>query len=398
MRSGLLAQCLAKRGHEIVWWASNFDHLTKKKVLPGSGLITLEPGLSLRYLSSLSYSNNISVRRYLDHLVYANKFARAARKEPVPNLIIASTPDYHLAYEGLLYAEEHQIPFVLDVRDPWPDSFLEVISHKFSRKLLKLLLRSDFNKLAKLIQSANGITSMMDSLLEWALNKTVHPVANRVFHLGATSFGLNLKDFEERKNWGKNHDFNVAFIGSFGTLQNPRIIVDAAAIIEHKHPELSISFIIAGDGPMRAQIEKSAKGSKNINFYGWVNEEEIKTILLKSHLGVIPENLNQDTFPNKTFTYLSGGLPLLSGSEGELRRFMAQNSIGRGFDSNSPESLANQIVDIYHKPLEWQRLQTNALNIFEGQFNADKIYSEFSDWIENICKNTNSNGGVAKSN
>ena len=384
MRSGLLAQSLVKRGHKVTWWASGFDHLSKTKVLRGDGLIELEPGLCLHYLSSLNYSKNISLRRYLDHLLYARKFAQVVRKAEAPDLIIANTPDYHLAYEGYKYAQSLQIPYIVDVRDPWPDSFIDMSSNAFIKKLLRILLHRDFEKVRQIISGAVGITSMMSSLLAWALEKrdSRKSFESKVFYLGAKSFGFSQADFEKRSGWGKKHPFTVAYIGSFGALQNPKIVIEAASIIERKHPELPIAFIVAGDGPMRSEVEKLAKKVNNLRLHGWVNNAEIKGILLQSHVGIIPENLKQDTFPNKTFTYMSGGLPLLAGSEGELREFILANSVGTTFNSKAPESLANEIIALYKNPIEWKNMQANALEIFDSQFNADRIYSEFANWIE----------------
>src|SRR5436309_11150696 len=78
LRTGRQAQELAAAGHEVVWWATTFDHDAKRAVAGGPGRRTVAPRFDLRLLPSPSYRGNVSLRRYLADISVARSFRREA--------------------------------------------------------------------------------------------------------------------------------------------------------------------------------------------------------------------------------------------------------------------------------------------------------------------------------
>jgi len=168
MRVAMLAETLVSRGHTVTWWSSTFDHFTKTQLFPADADIDLGARYRLRVLRGLSYRRNVSLRRYIDHARIARKFRRRSRCEEPPNVIVASMPDYHLAFEAAQYAREAGVPFIVDVRDQWPDTYLDLIPERL-RGAARLVLCRDFDKLRSLLHSADSVVAIVDQLLEWAL-------------------------------------------------------------------------------------------------------------------------------------------------------------------------------------------------------------------------------------
>src|SRR5262249_61124298 len=55
LRTGILADLLARRGHQVTWWTSAFDHFRKRFHSPGNRAIEVRTGLSLRLLDGCGY-------------------------------------------------------------------------------------------------------------------------------------------------------------------------------------------------------------------------------------------------------------------------------------------------------------------------------------------------------
>ena len=117
MRTALLCEELVRRGHTVFWWASAFEHQRKMWICDRHMDLKVSSGLTIRPLRGCGYSANISIRRYIDHMIVSLKFRSQSKGMGIPDLIVASVPCYHLAYDGMVYSKQNNIPLVVDIRD-----------------------------------------------------------------------------------------------------------------------------------------------------------------------------------------------------------------------------------------------------------------------------------------
>ena len=127
LRAGILAERLWERGHQVVWWTSAFDHTAKRHRCAGVKAIQLRERYHLRLLHGPGYRRNVSLARLLDHRAVAHEFSRQAIAETPPDIIVASFPTIELSAASTSYGLKRGIPIVLDVRDLWPDIFLNIL-------------------------------------------------------------------------------------------------------------------------------------------------------------------------------------------------------------------------------------------------------------------------------
>ena len=121
LRMALFAETLADLGHEIVWWASTFDHTYKKHIHDVETQIKLTANVTLYLLHGIGYRRNVSLLRLLDHYQLARHFQRAAPNLPAPDVILCTVPTVELAAAAVAFGRGRNIPVVVDVRDLWPD-------------------------------------------------------------------------------------------------------------------------------------------------------------------------------------------------------------------------------------------------------------------------------------
>src|ERR1035437_7635354 len=109
-RCGILAKTLAAKGHQVVLWASTFDHITKRHRCESAQKRAFGPGLQVRLLHGPGYAKNISLKRVYHHGATARAFSREAPSLPTPDLVFCSLPTIELAEQSLFYARTRKIP------------------------------------------------------------------------------------------------------------------------------------------------------------------------------------------------------------------------------------------------------------------------------------------------
>ncbi|CAB1063921.1 hypothetical protein D1BOALGB6SA_8706 [Olavius sp. associated proteobacterium Delta 1] len=381
LRTTILSEKLTDNGHSVLWWASAFDHFKKDWVFREDKSLELKQGIKIIALKGTGYQKNISLSRYIDHRIIARKFRKMAPKLEKPDIIVASMPSYDLAYEALNFAGKNNIPIMVDIRDEWPDIFLRHVPPAI-RTLVRLLLHKDFAMFKKLMQKADGLLAMMDSLLEWGIKhaRRKRSWRDRIFYLGYQINTNNLSNKILKLVEPLGDSFIVTFIGTFASYHNPSILLDCAAKLKGNN----IHFILAGDGEHFKKIEKRASNVSNIILPGWLNQGEITTLLKHSHIGVCTTTQDANFLPNKAFAYLSAGLPILSAFGGELKLIIEKYQIGFYYPPHDLATLTSHIKRLYEDRILYKKMSINASQVFNNMFDADKIYEDYSRHIEKI--------------
>jgi len=395
MRTGMLADKLVERGHSIVWWTSAFDHNKKKWKFRKDTEVKVNNNFKIIILKGIGYKKNISLSRYIDHRIIAWKFKKLASKKPKPDIIVVSMPTYDLAYEATMFAKKNNIPVLVDIRDEWPDLFLRYVPVRI-RKLVKVLLFKDFQMVRKTTQMADGLISMMNSLLKWGLNYAQREKSkkDKVFYIGAKKILRRNIDSQNQKIFNLltniKDKFIVTFIGAFGLYYNPLILLDCAKeLLNNK----DIVFVIGGYGEFFDKIKQRASLLPNVILTGWLNQYEINILLEHSDIGIIPVTKYIEAFPNKGFTYLSGGLPIVSSLQGEFKEIIEKYQIGFYYPPNDTGTLVTCIKRLYEDRELYKKMAKNAQRIFDEMFDADKIYNEYAKHIEDIVYMYNNKKG-----
>lgn len=390
MRTALLADKLLEKGHSVTWWTSAFDHVRKKWIYTKDTEVQKKNGLKFLALKGTGYKRNISLMRFIDHRIVARKFSKMASKMPKPDFILASMPPHDFAYQAVMYANRNNIPVIVDIRDPWPDIFLEHLPSSL-RQIAKIFLFNDFGMVKKTMRHANGLVAVTNEFLLWGLKYAGREKSpnDKIFYLGHKSFPLENKSNAKEKFTSilnKAHGkFIVLFIGTIsGSYHNPLILLQVAEKLSANN---NIHFVIAGDGDLFEKLKSESAGHDNISLTGWLNRDEIEFWLQKSSVGICPATKKVHLPTNKAYAYLSAGLPIISAFQGELKILIEKNNIGFYYPPNDAGSLAECIKKLQEDKLLYQNISENAKNIFKELFDADTIYESYARYIEQVASN-----------
>jgi glycosyltransferase involved in cell wall biosynthesis len=382
-RTGMLAERLAREGHRVVWWTSAFNHYQKSWFVRGDAALQVA-GITLRALKGFGYKKNISVRRFVDHRIIARKFKRISKTMEPPDVILAATPAYDLAFEAVRYAESHHVPVIVDIRDEWPDLFLTAVPRRW-RGFARLVMASDFRMIKETMGGADALVAMMDTLLGWGLNYAgrARSLKDKVFYLGNKRLPSDIPS--ERASLALDRldgKFVVTFIGTFVRNNDPSILLECAQSLSG----LPIIFVLAGNGELFPEIEKQSRSRPNVLLPGWLDQRQMTVLLKRSHVGICPTAIKREAFPNKAFAYMAAGLPILSAFEGDIKNLIETYKIGYYFPPDDAAALTACILRLYQNKEAQKELAQNVKKVFDELFDAEMIYADYAKHIEMIAE------------
>lgn len=385
LRTGLIADKLVKKGHQVRWWVSGFEHQRKKQIFQEDQEVALVNGSILQVLCGCGYQKNISLARYFDHWLIAKKFRKIAPQFPDPDLLLISMPCYLLAFEAARYAQKRNIPYIVDVRDLWPDIFVSAAPGKIGKTFARAILSPDYAKVEYLLKNARGITAMSESILLWALQKAKRQRSENddVFYLGYKKYDQiqkqeQVNSMQLPKTEGKRL---IVFIGTFGLSYELSLLLDAAEYF-YRQGNREIHFVLAGDGEQEGFLKKKAAALQNVTFTGWLGKKDISSLLKKASVGIIPCKSVVGAFPNKTFEYFSFGIPVLSSLEGEVADKINKFRMGFNYKHGDLSGLCEALKLITSDLVLRDQMALNAFDFFEKYGDAETLYLQYCNYIE----------------
>jgi len=397
MRTGILADLLQKKGHEVVWWTSAFDHVSKKKRYQQSTRVTVNKNYYIHYLKSFGYKRNISISRYIDDQVLAKNFKKEINLDKnKPDIILTSVPSVEMSHVVVRYANQHKIPIVLDIRDLWPDIFLEFFPNTFGW-LINILTIPMRNKLIDICKNTTSISGITEEFVKWGLNYSSRQSSKNDISFPMAYFKREITNkkiksdalfFWERLGVKKNDKtLKILFLGTFSNSFEFDTIFSAAKILQKIGAP--VSFVICGSGTKEEFIKKKCKELSNCIFAGWINKVQIKTILELSDVGLAPyiniKNFTEN-LPNKPAEYLSENLLIATSLKyGKLYNLVNSKECGFSY-GNDPIKLASFLENLTKDEKKLKRFKKNANQIFINEFNGIKIYQSMIDYLNNLAK------------
>ncbi len=397
LRTGLFGQALARKGHEVTWWTSDFDHFQKKSRFNGYTEQVSEPRLTIKLLHSVAYRKNVSLARILNHQGIARQFEQKIRNEVLPDIIVCSMPTIELLEKAAQFAEDNSIPLLADIRDLWPDIFEAAVPH-FARPFSRPVIATFQKRLRKALVRCTGIIGISEAYLNWALDIAQQETGpcDAVFPLGyqvPPEKGLSLNEekvFLEQK--GVNPAKMVCwFVGTFGSTYDLDTVIAAAKRLHFEGSE-HVQFVLSGEGDSYLRLKEEAKSLSNVVFTGWLNRTQLAALASMSKVGLAAYAMGApQSLPNKVFEYLAYGLPIVSSLPGECRALLENEKCGLSYSAGDADQLKETLDFLTAHPNQYQSMSENALKLFNERFRAETVYAGFETHLEKIVERADKN-------
>lgn len=306
-----LGRELVRRGHDVTIAATSFKHMTRGETLaPGEDhRVELIDGVRFLWLRTPPYAGNTAARLW-NMLIFALRVGRLGGKLPAPDVVIGSTPHLWAAAAARRLARRFGAPFVLEVRDLWPQTLVDL--GKISPHHPLILWMRAIER--RLYRSADRIISLLPGAVDHMAAAGADP--ERVVWLpnGVDLLQANVGPPPNREQ------FTVMYAGTHGLSNQLDTVLDAAHILVEQRRAGQIRFRLLGDGPAKPALMERARREGLTDFVAFepvVPKAAIFRVLQEADAFVMTTQHSPlyrwGISPNKLFDYLASGRPVIVG-------------------------------------------------------------------------------------
>ncbi len=261
-------------------------------------------------------------RRGLDHLSFmltAVLFG-LPRLGPV-DVVLASSPTLFSALSAWLMACVRRVPFVLEVRDLWPEAIVGLGLMRPGPAVRVLEGLAQF-----LYRQAALVVVVTEAFADHLADQGVPRRKLAVVPNGADTclFSPEADGAQARRALGLDGIFVVAYIGSHGLSHGLGAVLDAAA----RQPD--VTYLLVGDGADRERLlaERDRRGLRNVVMRPSVDKAQVPGLYAAADVCLVPlrDVPIFDAFvPSKLFEMLAAGRPIVGAVRGEARDILSRS-------------------------------------------------------------------------
>lgn len=260
------------------------------------------------------------------------------------SIVYASTPQITAPLVGLIVARARRIPFILEVRDLWPDSLVcagGLPQASLGYLLLKALERFLYRSADWIVGVTPGWSEYFD---EMGVSTLKVVFVENSSQPSSVSVSQSQKD-DFRRGFG-TFDQVAVYAGAHGVANGLDDLLSAA----RDHP--GVAFLLVGHGPEKERLVARAQmeSLENVFFWGAVPKERIFDILSLCDIGVhclssLPV-LQKGMSPNKVFDYMGCGLVVVSNAGKGLVESLDRDDLAVVGDWGQMSKLIARVMDL----------------------------------------------------
>jgi glycosyltransferase involved in cell wall biosynthesis len=331
-----LAEQLSQ-SHDVEIVTSKFDHITKKQRTAQE--YDLKTKITL--LDEPTYKKNICLQRFVSHKSFGKQVKKYLSSRHKPDVIYCAVPSLDCAYYAAQYAQKHNIKFIIDVQDLWPEAF---------KMVFKVPVVSDV-LFYPMMKKADYIYSCADKIV--GVSKTYCERAKKVNKKSAecipvflgTKLDLFDKYAQENKVERNDDNFILGYCGTLGHSYDIKCVLDAMIYLRDNGYD-NISFWVMGDGPLKNDFEKYALDNQlDVVFYGRVSYPKMCGLLTSCDVCINPIiGSSKASIINKHGDYAAAGLPVINTqSSPEYRALIEKYKCGINCECSNSTDVADAI-------------------------------------------------------
>lgn len=344
-----LVAALAARGHKVEVICCDFNAYNEQTEpeetveLPRGGGVRVH---RLRARRGIRRSLSARLRAYGGFALPALRLGLAL--DP-PDVVVASIQPLFTAWAARRVARRCRAPWLLEVRDLWPDALQAkgAIKH-WQAQPLHALANS-------LYRTADRVVSITPGIKVELVKKGLSSHAIDVFPNGFDPelFSISPGERERvRARYGWNGSFVALFAGTHTEVTAVETIVRAAA---HLRDRSSIRFDLFGYGQTKPGAAALARelGVENVHFHDPVPKSQVPGIVAGADvclMTLFESPLIHIYFENKLMDYMGSGKPILAAMGGQQAELLQRTGAGRVVPAFDHEGLARLVAEAADDP------------------------------------------------
>lgn len=334
-------------GHEVtvVTCVPNFP---RGRVFPGyrNRLWQREEMDGIHVVRVWSYiaANKGFFKRTLDFISYSvTSFVAGLFQQA--DVIVATSPQFFTALSGRTLAFWKRTPWVMEVRDLWPESIKTVGAMKDNA-----FIRYFEWEERRCYRTASRIVVVTDAFKRILVSRGIPGEKIEVVKNGVNRalFSPVRPDEELRAALHLQDCRVIGYVGTLGMAHKLDFILDCARQIQGKR---NYHFLFIGEGAEKEHLRqlKEEWGLQNVTILDAVPKTEVKrylSILDAALINLKKSPLFTTVIPSKIFENAAMQIPILMGVEGEARDIITQYGAGLCFEPENADDFLAKLDDL----------------------------------------------------
>lgn len=343
-RQYFLSKGLSELGHDVMLVGSRS---TLGKVPEVNGLFrsSKNGNLQLITLNGPTVSAGFNLKRLKSWFIFERQIFRFRKyiRQFQPDVVIVSSLSILTFLSGVFLKKWLKVPLVLEVRDIYPLTLIEVGGYKRSHPAVKFL--SWVEKYG--YKNADLVMSTLPNAKEHVANVLKRPFQFKWLPMGVDTAYFNQASapFEEFRKEG---EFWIGYAGTLGVANALDTLFEAASEMEKEYPD--IKFAVIGEGPLKQAYKEKYGHLSNLVFFDPVAKVALQDFLSKMDV-LVNTWLDKPIYrfgisPNKWIDYMLSGRPLLVAFSG-FPCIVDEAGCGRFVPAENKSALKQGILDFF---------------------------------------------------
>lgn len=297
-------------------------------------------------------------KRTLNYISYMCSAVIASLFLPKADVVLSTSPQFFNGLAGYFVGKLKKIPWVLEIRDLWPESIVAVgaIKNTAIITMLEWIERFAYRK-------ADRIVPVTDSFKAYMLGKGID--AEKV---DVVKNGVDLAQYAPlegvsvlAEELGVKGKFVVAYFGTHGMAHHLETIFHAAHRLRgSKH----IVFLMVGDGAERQALVRmrTEMALDNVMMLDQQPKSRMRELWALSDVSLVllkKSGLFKTVIPSKIFECLAMAKPIILGVEGESAELLRTAKAGICIEPEQADELAARVLELSHNPEGCRQLGRN---------------------------------------
>jgi glycosyltransferase involved in cell wall biosynthesis len=334
----------------------------------------------------LPFPNRRAYERLLNYLSFCLSSSIAGSFLHQPDVIIATSPQLFVGLAGWWLGRIKQTPFILEVRDLWPDSITASgMGRQGSMPVRALQALSVF-----LYRASDHIVVVSpafkeDIIAKWNINpEKISLVENGV---ETELFSPNGSQEAVKQDFGLNGKFVVSYIGTLGLAHGLATVLEAAGELKNEAPQ--ITFLLVGEGADKDRLVSLAREQNlvNVQFLPQQPREKIPALIRASDICLVllkKAPVFRTVIPTKMLEFMACGRPVILGVDGQARQVLEEAKGGIFIEPENHKALLEEVIHLYKDSTFRQTLGQNGRNYIVEHLSREQTAKIYTTLLENV--------------
>jgi glycosyltransferase involved in cell wall biosynthesis len=292
------------------------------------------------------------------------------------DVLVSTSPQFFCGLAGYFVSAAKRVPWVLEIRDLWPESIIAVGAVR-NRKLIRFLEGIE----TFMYRRADRVVALTNAFQRHIAGRGIP--AGRI---GVIKNGADLERFRPmprdnafRANHGLTGKFVASYVGTHGMAHGLYSIIRAAEALK---ANARIVFLLVGDGAERARLlaEKERLGLANVVMLPQQPKERMPEILAASDASLVllkKAELFKTVIPSKMFEAMAMERPIVLGVEGESREIVEEGECGLCVEPENSAALADALIRLAGDPALCIRLGENGRKFVLRDYDRESLAERY---------------------